>query len=259
MRAPWLDMQNALSSLGGFAELQKIGHSLASLRPFDDRLTEILRADLGDWRDNITWPKAILDDLGARSDFYVERGLNSDLTNFPALAFAESLEVAGILREPPSLVERYGSPLSVSEDKDFEEDLERTNRAHNFFLRFETQLRNFIDEKMTEAFGSEWPKQRLPNGLYDKWQEKKHKAENSRELVFPIICYADFTDYVHVICKRDNWRQVFEPFFGRMDSVRESFQRLYVPRISTMHARPITQDDELFIFVEIKRLGRVIK
>ena len=86
-------------------------------------------------------------------------------------------------------------------------------------------MRRFIDQQMTAAFGLDWPKSRLPNGLYDQWQEKKRKALQSSGREWPLITYADFTDYILVICKRDNWA-VFAPFFGRQEDVREAFQRL---------------------------------
>ena len=72
------------------------------------------------------------------------------------------------------------------------------------------------------------------------------------------IAYADFTDYERVICRSDNWREIFTTFFDRPESVRESFQRLYPIRLDTMHARPITQDDELLLYVETQRLVKVI-
>jgi hypothetical protein len=57
-----------------------------------------------------------------------------------------------------------------------------------------------------------------------------------------------------IICRTDNWRQVFATFFNRPESVRESLQRLYPIRLDTMHARLITQDDELYLHVEVMRL-----
>jgi hypothetical protein len=51
---------------------------------------------------------------------------------------------------------------------------------------------------MTHAFGGNWAKHRLPNGLYDKWHEKKQKAEAAGGKEWPIIGYADFTDYVRL-------------------------------------------------------------
>ena len=197
-------------------------------------------------------------DLAARSDFYVSLGFDRALTDFPAPAFAQSLDIAGLRREPPSLVDRYGAPVARANDDDKEEGLARTNMAHDWLLRLETQLREFIDERMTRAFGTDWPKRRLPNGLYESWQEKKQKAKEAGGEEWSLVAYADFTDYERVICRSDNWREIFAAFFGRPESVRESFQRLYPIRLDTMHARPITQDDELLLYVETRRLVKVI-
>ena len=97
---------------------------------------------------------------------------------------------------------------------------------------------------MTAAFGAQWPRRQLPNGRYEEWVSKKGAATRAGAPSRPLIAYADFTDYVLIICKRDNWEQVFSPFFHRPENVRESFQRLHPIRLDTMHARPITQDDE---------------
>jgi DNA-binding phage protein len=258
MRTPWLDAEEAMRSIGGFAELQGMGRALSSMPTFDTRLVSALRVDLGDWRDRITWPETILTDLAARSEFYVGLGFDPALTDFPAPAFQQSLDLAGLRREPPPLMDQYSASVPPSEDGDEEEGLVRTNMAHNWLLRLETQLRRFIDDQMTRAFGANWPKHRLPNELYDKWQEKKTSAEKAGAREWPLIAYADFTDYERVICKKDNWREVFGSFFHRRESVLESFQRLYPVRLDAMHARPITQDDELLLRVETRRLVRVI-
>lgn len=255
MRTPWLDIHESMRSMEGFAALQGIGHALSNMSVFGDHLGAALRIDLGDWRDTITWPTEIFTDLAKRSDFYVARGFDTALTDFPATAFQETLGLAGLRAAPPPLVSLYGAPVPAAELE--EEGLVRTNTAHDWLLRLETQVRRFIDEQMTKAFGSEWPKHRLPNGLYDQWREKKEKAEERRGKIRPLIAYADFTDYVPVMCRRDNWA-VFAPFFGRQEDLREAFQRLHPIRVDTMHARPITQDDELLLFVEVRRLTIVM-
>ena len=71
---------------------------------------------------------------------------------------------------------------------------------------------------------------------------------------WPLIAYADFTDYERIIVRNDNWNAVFKQTFRRKEFVRESFQRLYPIRLSTMHARVITQEDLLYLLVETKRL-----
>lgn len=258
MRLPWLDDKEHARSLASFAELQGIGHALRNMPTFDENLSAALRRDLGDWRDAITWRPEILADMGARSDFYAGLGFNRALTDFPAPAFRESLDIAGLRREPPPLIDLYGDPIPRSGDKNEEKVLERTKTAYDWLLRLETQLRAFIDEEMTRAFGANWPKHRLPNGVHDEWREKKQTAEQAGAQERPLIAYADFTDYERVICRSDNWREIFSTFFGRQESVRESFQRLHPIRLDTMHARPITQDDELLLFVETRRLVKVI-
>ena len=258
MRLPWLDIQEKMQSLASFTELQGIGFAVKNMPSFGENLSTALRFDLGDWREPITWRPEILADLGARSDFYAGLGFNRALTDFPAPAFQESLDIAGLRREPPPIVDLYGAPIPPSSDTDEEKGLERTNTAHDWLLRLETQLRSFIDEAMTRAFGPNWPKHRLPNGVYDQWQEKKQTAEKAGARERPLIAYADFRDYELVICRGDNWRELFGAFFQRQESVRESLQRLYPIRLDTMHARPITQDDELLLYVETRRLVKVI-
>ncbi len=91
-----------------------------------------------------------------------------------------------------------------------------------------------------------------------RWLEKQQTAINNGEQEWPLIAYADFMDYVQIITRKDNW-EVFKDFFHRKDSVQESFRRLHPIRICTMHARLITQDDELFLLVETKRILAAIR
>lgn len=254
MQAPWLDSLHAERSLRGFAELQAIGRSLETVSSFGDEFVTSLRDDLGDWRDPITsWSPAIFEDADARRGFYVDRGLNTELTDFPEAAFHEGLARAGVTDKVPFLVVRYGELKSLYISSEDDVALARTNLAHNWLQRFEFQLRKFIDEAMTKAFGATWPKHRLPNGFYASWKDKK-AADKDRGNEWELISYADFTEYVDIICRADNWKDIFEGIFKRKESVRESFQRLYAVRIAVSHARPITHDDELFLYVEVKRL-----
>ena len=257
MLTPWLNVQDPLRSMGGFAALQGIGHALKDMPAFGHALGAALRVNLGDWRDTITWPREIFTDLEAREDFYVGLGFDPALTDFPAPAFEESLHIADLRREPPPLVDLYRSPIPAADDDEGEEALARTNMAHGWLMSLETQVRRFIDEQMTKEFGDDWPKHRLPNGLCDKWQEKKQRAKRSGRREGALITYADFTDYELVICKRDNW-SVFAPFLDRKEDVRESFQRLQPIRLDTMHSRPITQEDKLLLYVETSRLWKVM-
>jgi len=167
------------------------------------------------------------------------------LTDFTAVAFDESAELAGFATEP-------------QEDEDNEEEigLTRTNRAHGELLRFERSVRRFIDAAMKAEFGDDWLLRQLPGGMLESWEQKKASAIEKNEQEQPLIAYADFTDYIKIIERRDNWTRVFKAIFKRQSDVQESFFRLFPVRICTMHARLITLDDELLLQVETRRLSR---
>ena len=258
MRTPWLDIQETMRSVSAFAEIQHIGHALRTLPAFDEKLSAALRVDLGDWRDPIAWRPEIISDLATRSNFYVSLGFNPALTDFPLPAFEQSLDIAGLPRELPPSVDGKDARTLLDEDNREEEALGRTNGAHDSLQRLERMLRKFIDERMKQAFGPVWAKQRMPNGFYGKWREKKQKAEEAGAEERPLVEYADFMDYPGIICRGDNWREVFEAFFVRQESVRESFQRLHPIRLDIAHSRLITQDDELLLRVEVRRLVKAM-
>lgn len=253
IRSPWLDMQAQLRSVGAFADIQSIGFALQNIPAFDDRLTELLRIDLGDWQDRISFPKEIFDNPLARSAFYLERGFDPALTAFPTDAFTQSLDIAGLRGAPPPIIDVYDYE-EVREGDQQEAAFARTNAAHDRLQRFETRLRQFIDEQMTKACGDQWIKNRVPGPIRQSWIEKRERARAKGEADHPLIAYADFSDYVPIITQKNNWNEVFEPVFRRPTFVQESFQRLYPIRICTMHARMITQDDEIYLYVEIKRV-----
>ncbi|MBX3517603.1 MAG: hypothetical protein KF815_11750 [Rhodospirillales bacterium] len=258
MHKPWLNTQQTLRSLTGFTKIQGIGKILERMPAFDDAVCAALRSDLGDWRHKIIWQGPVLTDLAAREAFYLHLGFDASLTDFPAPAFRESTEIAGLRREPPPLEVIYGGPVPRGERDNDEKAFILNNKAHDWLQRFESRLRHFIDDRMTTAYGPDWPKHQLPNGVYQHWMTKHQAALKARRELKPIIAYADFTDYERVICKADNWGNVFSRYFIRQENVRESFQRLHLVRIDIMHARPITQDDQMLLYVELKRLISII-
>lgn len=259
MQAPWLDSLRAVHSVRGFVELQAIGGAFAIVPSFGDGFSESLRADLGDWRDPITnWAHAIGESAEVRLSLYVERGLNTDLTDFSDEAFDESLTIAGITAESPILVSGYGKLTSLFTNGEESKALTRANEAHSWLQGLESQLRKFIDRSLTEIAGTNWPKHRLPNGVYDKWKSRKLKNLD-QAAHFPLVAYADFTEYVAIICRNDNWNEVFEPVFKRKENVRESFQRMYAIRLAIAHARTISNADALYFFVEVKRILEALR
>ena len=251
MHTPWLDVENQIQSINGFAGLHGIGSLLRTFHAFDANLVDVLRFDLGDWREEITWPSGIASDPLVRTSVYIQQGLNPELTAFPNTAFEEILNEAGLgaLQVPGAEAYRLHRE---SDELEKEAAFERTNDAHDLLQRFESQLRKFINERMEETFGGAWIKHRIPGDMRDRWLKNQRQAGCKQQ--WPIIACADFTDYVTIITRNDNWQDLFEAVFVNKSSVQESFRRLFPIRLATMHARLITQDDELYLYVETKRI-----
>ena len=249
MHTPWLNSTDLFRSVTGFSELQNIGSMIKGFSAFDDKMAEALRTDLGDWRDPIIWPEEIFENPVARSSFYLDLGFNPTLTDFPASAFQEGLSIAGL------------SDVSETDNQEtsFDDDgLVRTKQAFERLQHFEIALRRFIEKQMISTFGQSWIKQKIPGEMKASWEDKKEKARAAGEPERPLIEYADFTDYQKIIERKDNWQNVFGAVFKRPALIQESLQRLYPIRICTMHARIITQDDELYLCAETRRILKAI-
>jgi hypothetical protein len=246
MKTPWLARNELATSVSAFAELQAVGQMIRTLPPFSETLSAALRSSLGDWTAPLRMPDAIFVDPVARSSFYIDLGFNSALTNFPNRAFDESVQIAGLAGDEDDGTEDAESPI------------ERNVSAYIHLNRLETNIREFIDEMMTIAFGATWFERQMPAGMHEKWIEKRDKARANGEPEQPLINFADFTDYVPIIQRRDNWSRVFESAFRRVEDVRESFYRLSPIRIVAMHSRVITLDDELLLKVESRRVLKAI-
>jgi hypothetical protein len=257
MQAPWLDVSRAVYSMRGMVELQAIGGALAIASPYSDDFSNTLRCDLGDWRNPISsWSPSTNANADIRRSLYVERGFNTNLTEFPDDAFDESLAIAGIKGEAPTLAEQYGqlpTPFISAEEG---AAMARSKEAYDYLQLFEYQLRVLIDEAMTKVYGTDWPKKRLAPAVYEGWVCRKlaDKGMDRR-----LIHYADYTEYVAIICKRDHWREVFEVTFKRPENVQESFQRMYPIRLAIAHTRPIDKEDKLTFYVETKRLLKAMQ
>ena len=255
MTTAWLDSANQMESIHGFATLEGIGLCLERLPTFNRQFTQALRNDLGDWRKKLTYPTIVIDDPLARSSYYADRGLNPALTSFPPDAFSEIISKANINQPQLPVAEEYNFK-SKQEEQDYK--FERTLNAYDRIRRFETLIRRFIDQEMRQAFGANWIKHQIPGEMRAQWLCKRQDALANGESGWPLIAYADFTDYVKIIIRKDNWETVFKPIFRAKTSVQESFQRLFPIRHCVMHSRLISQDDELYLLVETKRIIKAV-
>jgi len=245
MHSPWLHTINSAASAGAFADLIQIGRGIQQLRPFDEPLSSSLRTTLGDWREDLTQSITLADPV-RRADFYRDRGFDPAVVNFPAPAFEEGLQVAGF---------QVWQDIEIVDEAD--DGTTHAAMAFRALRRLETAIRAFIVERLTALCGDKWYRQRLPSDMLQNWTEKKAKDTMSGSDL-PLIDYADFSDYIKIIERKDNWVDVFQAVFIRKEDVQESFRRLGPIRISTMHARLVLKEDLLLMASESTRILKAI-
>ncbi|HET6805070.1 MAG TPA: Swt1 family HEPN domain-containing protein [Frateuria sp.] len=249
IRQPYLNIGKEISSFTAAVELQSIGLAVREGLSFNESFAHTLRADLGDWRDDTEEPADPID-VESRAGLYADRGLQPELVAFPVLTFSSLLEQAGLI---------LPAVAGVAQAVASEEPLELTKAAYAWLLHFEHAIRHFINQAMTRAVGPRWIQQRVSAELIEKWKAKQEAALAASMARPSLLDYADFMDYPQIITRKDNWREVFKPVFLREEHVRESFHRLKPVRNATMHAGLITQQDLLFLCVEIHRLTSAMR
>jgi len=255
MTRPWLNDAMLDHSVLGMMEMQTIGAVLRHSDPFGADIGDLLRPALGDWREVVMPTVDVLMDPVARTALYYDKGYSPDLTAFPRGAFVEGMHHAGLDLDSSEDLDDD----EADADETLEASFARNRSAFDQLQRFEVALRRFIDERMTEAFGPDWCITQAPEGTSDNWRQKQATDAKATGAIRPLIEFADFTDYRAIIEKKQNWKTVFAPVFNRSTDIQESFQRLYPVRIATMHARMITQDDEMLLTVETRRILRAIR
>ena len=252
MSRPWMHEFSRERSMNALMELQGLGLLLRSTQGFDKDFTKAFRLDFGDWRDRITFSKVVIEDAAARTALYIERGFDSSLADFPDAAFREVLARVGLDEDNDDGADLPETMRAL--DAIEQESFKRANKCHDYLQRLERRLRQFIDKAMTSQYGPDWANKKLHPRMRDDWEDRKLKAESAGKALEMLIDVADFTDYETIICKKDHWREVFQPYFRRPESVRESLQRLRPIRLATMHARFVTREDLLYVLAETTRL-----
>lgn len=259
---PWAMEDSLLASARSMAEHVGIEKLLAMHDPFASRVSEILRSDFGDWRSAMSWDNVDLTDPTERFDFYREQGFDPSLFIAPPPARRREDEQEGS-EEPKEITPAPRSEslatkfISVSDKKGFE----RNGVAYAMLNKLEVQLRRFIHRAMTDAFTDEnWIKSQVDPKRVDEWRRAQETARKCRRPVGPLLDYCDFTDYIHIIGRRDNWPRAFERIFVRKESITESLQRLYPLRLATMHSHVnwISAQEIYLMDIELVRIYSAI-
>lgn len=255
LSAPAMAISNLSNSISGYLKLEIIGTILLEQQTYEEKVVDAFRLEFGDWRDPITFREEASENT--RRSLYEKQGFDEELVDFSDEGFGEIIEVTNIKR-PLSEIENIFGPLIPEGMSDRASTSEHERQAYDWLRSLETAIRIFIDKVMHRAFGEDWPKHRLPNNLYKDWCEKRHQSTQNGYPPRPIIDYADFSDYLRIIEKKDNWSSVFSSYWVRQEDIRESFQRLRAARNNTMHARAVLKEDLIIIYSEGRRVFQVL-
>ncbi|MGB7291273.1 MAG: hypothetical protein WBD99_03790 [Thermodesulfobacteriota bacterium] len=205
------------------------------------------------------WPRVF---SSSRIDFYNNLGFDSRLTAVPEPIFTNTLYSTGILRDDLfSPVFPHIKNEWVYKEADDEEEIvkERMIGAYDILYSFENGIREWLNGVMTDKFGPNWTKLRVHPDVRKDWTRKREEALRNGEEEKPLLWYADFADYKDIIVRKDNWRDVFSSIFRNQMAIQESFRRLNLIRICTMHTRVLAKDDMLILTVEVQLVLRAIR
>ena len=119
----------------------------------------------------------------------------------------------------------------------------RLEEPYKVLQKLETKLRECIQTQL-ETVSKNWWKERIPKDVQEKVELRKTKNEKqwpwhiSKDL--PFVYYVDFTDYLKIITRRDNWNQVFKTIFRDREAISVRLRELEPIRNAIAHFRRLS-------------------
>lgn len=120
---------------------------------------------------------------------------------------------------------------------------ERLVDAYDILSHLEPSLRNLIETELRKGYGEKWWKQGVPEPVRNGCEERKSKKEKPSEPTYHPIYYAYVNDYLDIIKRRDNWKNIFSKVFGNAIELEACFTWVGKSRDPIAHNRPITDMD----------------
>lgn len=139
-------------------------------------------------------------------------------------------------------------PLIFTKDitqKEQEQKKRRKDSAYIILNTLENKLRLLIATEL-DKITKEWWKQRIPDDVRNNAEDRKARNDNPwpwHANDDPLISYLDFNDYVKVITKRDNWRDVFQKVFVDSELTSAKLRELDPIRKKIAHNRDLSEID----------------
>ena len=238
---PWAMAEHLSIAGAGFARIARLHDCSTGSAPFGPQAVEIFDEELG---------QPIHFDMNVESQdrdmAAIDAGLNPELIAFPRRVYSEVLFSAGFeirIESLPDVVSDSGDDSGVFD-----------SQYYRLLAEIETRLRMIVKTELRRLIGDRWYKQRVPEKMRERWQERRETDQRERGDSYPIEFYADFMDLSQIICQKDNWRDVFQQYFMSKDDVQVSLQRLNPVRKALAHNRPLVRSDQLILVSEGSRV-----
>lgn len=256
-KTSWFDTCDEEASIKRVLAFASIGKAVNDDRPYDAEISERLRVFFGDWRDPRTWTHRQVTCLKFREESYALPDEDWYLARVPIAAFATLIKRESIRRVPP-VIEHYAGIVRQDAATVGSFMLPRTQNALACLTALESHIRRFIEAAMLELHGKNWIAY-VPEEMSGRWLTRQAEATAENASLRPVIAFADFADYIRIFEARYSWRHAFRRVFEDPENVRETFERLRVVQYDAIRGRPISQLDELLLYVETNRLFRQIE
>lgn len=131
--------------------------------------------------------------------------------------------------------------MSLLTEKEIKE--KEKKMPYETLQRLENFLREFISNELSKIT-SDWWIQRVPADVRQHAEERKARDEKlwpwHHEKNLQLIYYVDFPDYIKIITRKDNWKDVFAPIIRDKDAVSTKLRELEPVRNNIAHSREIS-------------------
>lgn len=131
--------------------------------------------------------------------------------------------------------------MSLLTEKEIKE--KEKKMPYDTLQSLENSLREFISMELSKIT-PDWWIQRVPADVRQHAEERKAKDEKlwpwHQEKNLQLIYYVDFPDYIKIITRKDNWKDVFAPIIRDKDAVSTKLRELEPVRNNIAHSREIS-------------------
>lgn len=189
---------------------------------------------------------------GGLKTVYVPKGNERDVQILPA-SMKDKIDIKLVSRVEEVLNEvlvdyRTAEIVDTSQEKE-----EPSNDAHMILSELENNVRNCIEERLGRISANWWT-EKVPPDVRQRAEERRIKEGDSIRL----INYVDFSDYLKIITRRDNWKEVFYAVFRDEGIVTAKLRELEPIRNAIAHNRPLTSEEIEKLKLLAKDINRLI-